>query len=590
MLNALEKVIKIFKWIFPYLKTYKKRIIAIFLCTLGASVITTLLPLLNKYIIDDGLIQGNFPVVVTIVFMFLALFTVQKLIEFLEIKFYSYTHAMISFRLLKDSFKHILNLKLNFFSRTNSTQVLNNTRADIANISILFDKNTFYLVTQVLQMIGALTGLIILDYRLTLVTIGLIPLRYFLIKTLIVKREKLFRRYIQLQSDFSRWYGDIVDGIKEIKLTCMEQGSFGQFIARQREIIKIQITMAFYDKLNQTIESIVVILITNCLYIIGGWFIIGGQLTLGSLMAFLSYSIYLTMPVAGILNMAYLASGITPSMERLKSFLSTDGEKRYHSQSIKPVARHNQQGVFSFDHVCFSYGENQFSLKDISFTIPNGKKIALVGENGAGKTTLINLLLRFHYPDKGKILLDGTDIREYKLKEYRNLFAVVSQDLYLFDTTILENIQPMGKGQSIKLSEAAKRSQAYAFIENLPHKYSTRVGKNGTLLSGGQRQRVALARALAREGEIIIFDEATSHCDADTEISIHDLLDENLKTKTMIVITHKPLVLKKMDKIIVLGKGKVEDTGNHEELLARNLYYRNMVNVYGTYPALKIPG
>ncbi len=573
-----NRIIDTFKWILPYLRPYRKRIAAMFALILLTSFSIVLLPLITKIIIDDGILKGKLDVIVMFSLIALGLLACEKGLGLLEVRIYASLNSLVSFNILKDTFKHILDLRLSYFTDTNSTQILNNTRTDIANISVLFDKSTFYLVAQLVQITGAFIGLVIIDYRLTLLILAILPLRYFLIKSLIRKREALFRQYMDVQSDFSKWYGDVVEGIKEIKLNGLEMKSFSSFTKKQRELVRIQVRMAMYDKVNEAAESFLINAIINALYIIGGWFILGGQLTLGSLMAFISYSIFLTMPVAGFLNVSYLIAGVSPSLERLKAFFNLETEKRVSPDPGKPVSSRNKCGALVFENVSFCYGKGHFSLQDMSFSVHDGQKIAIIGENGSGKTTLINLLLRFISPGAGRITLDGIDIGDYNLKEYRRIFSVISQDLYLFDASIRENIEPHGSISPEKLREVAARSQARSFIESLPLKYDTRVGKNGTRLSGGQRQKLALARALAKEGQIIICDEGTSNVDIETESYINELLRTSLEDKTMIFITHRPLILQNMDRIVILRNGKMEDTGTHSELSSGNGYYRDMVS------------
>ncbi|MBE6050328.1 MAG: ABC transporter ATP-binding protein [Clostridium sp.] len=236
-------------------------------------------------------------------------------------------------------------------------------------------------------------------------------------------------------------------------------------------------------------------------------------------------------------------------------------------------------GSIEFRNVKFSYSEKESIIKGLDFKINPGENVAIIGRNGAGKTTIINLILRFLTPTSGEILLDGKDINSIKLSDYRNLISMVSQEIYLFNKTIRENIMINSKKADAEMYSVVEKCGADKFIEEMPDKYESIVGERGSKLSGGERQKVAMARALLRESKILILDEATANYDIKAEQEINDVIRENYKDKTTIMITHRPDVLRQVDKVIVINDGQVEDMGNHEELYERNEFYRQMVSV-----------
>lgn len=249
-------------------------------------------------------------------------------------------------------------------------------------------------------------------------------------------------------------------------------------------------------------------------------------------------------------------------------------------QEITSVARVDKslvRGNIRFEDVEFSYNNGEPVLKKINLEIKAGEKVALIGANGSGKTTIINLLLRFYTPG-GRILLDGMDINELNLRDYRRLISVVSQDLYLFNTTIKENITLFAPMPEFKVYRAAKESRAHDFIKEMPKQYESEIGRNGAGLSGGERQKIAMARAFARDSKILALDEATSNYDVESENRVHELLKTGFEDRTVIMITHRPEVLKQVDRIIVLEKGSIADIGTHEELSGRNSLYQEMLS------------
>ena len=320
-------------------------------------------------------------------------------------------------------------------------------------------------------------------------------------------------------------------------------------------------------------------IITSLTYIIGGYMLIGDNLTVGKLFAFITYSAYVTQPIFAIMNIGYSFARILPSAKRYFSFMDMEGEDNSGGNKLTRVNSNEILGSIEFKNVEFSYEDKDIVLNNINFKINAGETVAIIGSNGSGKTTLINLLLRFLKPNSGTILLDGKDINSLKLRDYRRLISVVSQDIYLFNTTIKENIILNSKKTEDEMYSAVNKSGAHKFIEEISEQYENIVGERGSKLSGGQRQKVAMARAFIRDSKILILDEATANYDIEAEYYLNNVIRENYKDKTIIMITHKPDILAKVDKIIVVNDGQLEDVGNHLELYKRNAFYRSMVKL-----------
>lgn len=560
----------IYKRLFRLLKPYIKKISVIFICIIFSTGISMLFPLLSKQIMDNGLIVNNFTIVVKFSFFTFALVLVEQLIGILETKYFSYVNSIFQYSLLKMAFKHILILKLQYFNNTNFSEIMSNIGMDVGNISRVCDKGTFIIISQLFRIIGGIIGLLIIDWRLTIVVILIVPIRYFIVKSLAKKRKALFNQYLEYNRDYSSWYGDTISGIKEIKLWGIDRIKIGEFIKKQRNIVKVNIKMAFLDKFNEYSESLVFQTINSTLYILGAYIVFNKGLTIGGLFAFLTYSTYVIGPISSIINIGYNFSNIIPSAKRFFEFIdmeteTEDGQKRYIRLNNARV-----EGKIRFENVGFSYIDSERILNEINLEINPGEKIALIGANGCGKSTLINLLMRFYKPQEGKILIDGIDINQIKLRDYRNLISVVSQDLYIFNTTIEENISVGLKTDKFKIGKAAKKSGAYNFIKEMPLKYKSEVGRNGSKLSGGQRQKLAMARAFARESKILILDEATANYDVESESYVNQMLTTDFGNRTIIVISHKPDILSMVDKIWVMDSGRINEYKNYNDF--QNLY------------------
>jgi ATP-binding cassette subfamily B protein len=382
---------------------------------------------------------------------------------------------------------------------------------------------------------------------------------------------------MEYNRDFSSWYGDTISGMKEIKLWGIDRIKTGEFIKKQRKIVKINIKMAFLDKFNEYSESLVYQGINSALYILGAYIAFRNGLTIGGLFAFLTYSAYVIGPISAILNIGYNFSNVIPSAKRFFEFLDMETEAEVNNSDIIRLSNTEVQGSIKFEDVSFSYKDGEKILNKVNLNINSGEKIAVIGANGSGKSTLINLMLRFYKPQEGKISIDGIDINNIKLRDYRSLISVVSQDLYLFNTTIEENISIGSSADASIINDAAVKSGACDFIKDMPLAYKSEVGRNGSRLSGGQRQKIAMARAFARKSKILILDEATANYDVESEAYVNKLLTNDFKDITVLVISHKPDILTKVDKIWMVDAGTINEYSSFNDLKSNCIIYNDLL-------------
>lgn len=570
--EIIKKIINLFK-------PYKWKIIMVIITIIISSGLNLILPMINQKLMDEGLIAQNLNIIIKCSVLSLILTSLIQGIGVIETKFRAYIENIISFNLEKAAFRQTLRMKMSFFNKTNYAQVINNLSTDISKISSLCDRNTFYIMTSIFRIIVGIVGIFFISWKLSLLVIIVTPVRYVLVKLLADKRKKMFKKYINIHQEYSGWQGDTLAGIKEVKAWVLEGLKISEFIKKQREMIKQNIKIAYLENANMISEVVFSQLVSILVYIIGGYLIVGQELTVGKLYAFITYSEYVTGPIFAIMNMRYIFAGILPSAKRYFEFMDMEYEGAVSKGKLQRVNSEKVLGSIEFRNVKFSYSEKESIIKGLDFKINPGEKVAIIGRNGAGKTTIINLILRFLTPTSGEILLDGKDINSIKLSDYRNLISMVSQEIYLFNKTIRENIMINSKKADAEMYSVVEKCGADKFIEEMPDKYESIVGERGSKLSGGERQKVAMARALLRESKILILDEATANYDIKAEQEINDVIRENYKDKTTIMITHRPDVLRQVDKVIVINDGQVEDIGNHEELYERNEFYRQMVSV-----------
>lgn len=552
------------------LAEYKKTITLIVVCLIASTGLNLCIPLLSRGIMDYGFIGGDRQLLIRLVVLSAALAVANAAIELIKEKKRTDISAGVEYSLTEKSFHHLLQLKAHYFTGKNYAEIFNNLSTDIANMVSVTDGAAFFIITQIFSITGGIIGLFIINYKLTLLVLIYIPCKYFIMRYLAEKRKACVDKYIADAQDYAKWFGDTVGGVHEIKLFNIGAAKKQEFENKQGKVVRHRKKINMLGVWNISIDTLLVQLLLMVLYIIGADLVFNLQLSVGSIFAFITYSAYVTGPISGILNIGYMLSGIIPSTKRYYAFM--DMEKEEEGETAAAPAF----GALELRDVTFSYICDKPVLSHASIMFEKGSKTALIGRNGSGKSTVIELLTRMYAPDGGEILLNGVNISSFSLQEYRGMLSVVSQQIYLFDDTIRNNICLYKQVDEAELLQAVLDSGLEAFIEEVSLDY--KVGQNGALLSGGQKQKIAMARALLHDKSIIIFDEATSNTDVYSEMQINNLLHSRLKEKTVIAVTHKQEILKEVDQIVLLNEAGAV-SGSYEELYAGNPYFHEMVNL-----------
>lgn len=553
------------------LKGHRGTIGVIVGCLLISTGLTLCIPLISKQIMDVGFIAGNKSMLIKLVLISMAIFGANSIIEIIKERKRVNIAAKIQYFLSEQSFSHLMKLQISYFNNTNYAEILNNVNMDVNKMSSIADNSVFFVVTQVFSMAGGIIGLFIIDYRMTMLVLIFIPIKCVVMKHFAKKQKSHMDEFIVNSKVYARWFGDTMGGVKEVKLFNIMNNKHTEFEENQNAIIEKQKQMNMLGQLNTIIDLIMVNVLSTLLYIVGANLVFDFQLSVGSIFAFVTYSAYVTGPISAILNISYLLSGILPSTKRYYEFMDLQEEKDT-GKIVEPTF-----GDLQLENVSFSYIEDKPVLKNVNIIFLKGSKNALIGRNGSGKSTIINLLTRMYVPDEGKITLDNTDISTIALQEYRSLVSVVSQQLYLFNDTIRNNICLYKQLSDEQITDACEDCGLRKFLQEVTLDY--KVGQNGAMLSGGQKQKIALARALVHDKPIIIFDEATSNTDVYSEHQINGLLYKMLKDKTVIVITHKKEILSELDQIIMLKEDGIVEKGNYEEMLVKSDDFRNMMDM-----------
>lgn len=568
---------KLVNRIIKFYKPYISKIVVILFLIIITTGINMLMPLMGKLLMDEGFIKMNYSYTVKYATISVLLALLGQCISAAQTYFMIYINNMASFSMNKIALKQLLKIKIQYFANKNFSEIMNNINMDIDSIQSAFKDGSINGITEALGLVGGIIGLVLIDWRLTAIVLISLPIRYGIVKFL----TKINRRYMEIhmeaQRDYASWYGDIIGGIKEIRLWGITGEILRIYVRKQRKIIEISRKRALLNNLKRISQSMFGHLLINTLYIIGAYYVIGGDLSLGSLLAFITYSSYVTLPMNSLLDIWYSICGVIPAAERFFDFLDMQSEQETLKEELSCINMKEMGANIKFENICFSYEKDKTILKDINFEIKNREKVAIIGPNGTGKSTIINHLLRMYEPDSGRILINGININRFKLKAYRKMISVVNQDTYLFNASVYDNITLFVHNDKNKVYKAAKDGCIHDFIQQMPHKYKSYVGRNGTKLSGGQRQKIAIARAFLKESAIMVFDEATSNCDTKTEIQINNMIKNNFSDKTVIIVTHRMNILKNVDRILHLDNQLIKEIGTFDDLLSKMDIYRTML-------------
>ena len=536
--------------VFSYLKPYKKEFMLVGLTMLVSVAVGFFQPLAIQSITDDGMLQQDMGVIARSALVLAALVLVNQAIDLWQTHIFADVHNRSYYTIFHQVFEKLLHLEKSYFEDKNNTEILSYLQMDVSQVSSITDRYMVISACYVFRIISGLVGLFVISWKLALVVLGMVPVKFFLVRSLSKRREKAMDEMIESSRDFSRWFGDNLNGVDEIKLWNLFQSREKIFSEKQRELLKLEKKGTMIDGWNSFWEMLLEWSVTIVLYLLGGWLICTGSLTIGAVFAFASYSGYVTGPVSALINLKMYFARIMPSARRLFSFLDMDTEDDVGTEKVD-----NRPPRLEFQNVQFRYEENRPILQGVSFIVEPGEKVAIIGQNGSGKSTILNLLLRFYQPDLGEILADGKDVNSLSLEDYRGLFSVVSQDPYLFLGDILENTDLAGEATKELLAAALQASGVSSYLERMPDGERTQIGRNGAKLSGGEKQKLAVARALLKDAPVVILDEATSGFDVESDAYLHDIIVNQMQGKSVIMITHHYNNLEGMDKVYRLEEG-----------------------------------
>ena len=432
----------------------------------------------------------------------------------------------------------------------------------------------------IIQLLGSLLVLAWVDWRMMLGGLLLAPAVYFSHRTWINRIRPLYRDIRSRRQDLDGQTTETFGGMRVVRTYGRERSETGRYVTASHVMARQQLFVWLWTRVIEVIWEILIPLATMGLLLYAGSRVLSGQLTIGDVTMFLVYLTMLLGPLEVLANSATTLQNGLAGLDRVLDLLA-EPQEASHTPSTGSQPPPAVQGRISFRGVSFHYpGSEQLVLRDINLEVESGAMVALVGPSGAGKTTICNLVARFYEPTAGQLCLDGQDVREIPIEQYRRLLGIVEQDVFLFDGTIAENIAYARRNATpSEIEEAARAANADNFIRDFEKGYETLIGERGVRLSGGQRQRLAIARAVLANPRILILDEATSNLDSESERLIHASLEQVMQQRTSLVIAHRLSTIIRADKIVVVEGGRIVESGTHAELMARSGRYRHMVEL-----------
>ena len=471
-------------------------------------------------------------------------------------------------------YAHLQRLDVRFYDRNPVGRLMTRVTSDVEALNDLFASGVISVFRDVFMLGGIMIVLVVMDWRLAIVAFSVLPAIAVVTHWFRKNARQSYRKVRGWVARINASLQENITGMSTVQLFRREERSFAEFDSINREHRNANVESIFYYATFYPVIEFLSALATALIIWYGGWWSLEGTLTLGVLVAFLQYSQRFFRPISDLSEKFNILQAAMASSERIFGLLDTPVE------IVSPPADETRtplgRGVIAFEQVWFAYREKDYVLRDVSFTVDPGEHVGIVGATGAGKTTAINLLLRFYDVGRGRITIDGVDIRDMRLSELRRRFSLVLQDVYLFSGTVRDNIKLWHEGISETMIRSAARSvHANRFIDRMPHGLDTLVAERGATLSVGQKQLLSFARALAFSPDVLVLDEATSSVDTNTELLIRDALHVMMANRTTIAIAHRLSTVQDMDKILLFHKGQLREVGTHQELLARRgLYYK----------------
>lgn len=559
--------------VLSYVKPYKRAFFFTSLLTVILAFASPIRPWLIKYTIDKPIAEGNNEQLIYFTLLMIFILIIESILQFYQ----TYEANKIGQDVIKDLriqlFKHILKFRLKYFDRTPIGTLVTRSVSDIETIADVFAQGIIVIIGDILQLVVVIVFMFLSDWKLTL--ISLVPVPFLLLSTFVFKKviKSAFQEVRTHVARLNAFVQEHVTGMSIVQIFNREKVELDNFKKINKNHMKAHIkTIWAYSVFFPVVELLAALSLALLVWW-GTKGVVEGYTSFGNLVAFILYIYMLYRPIRMLADRFNTLQMGMVSSERVFKVLDTKEEIANSGTLSAEII----QGEIEFKNVSFAYNNEDFILKNISFQVAKGESLALIGATGAGKTSVISLLSRFYEYNKGEILIDGNNIRDYELYNYRSEISLVPQDVFLFSDSIYNNITLHNKDITLEeVQEAAKKVGAHTFIMQLPDTYHFNVRERGAMLSVGQRQLIAFIRAYVHKPKILILDEATSSIDTESEILIQHATEVITKNRTSIIVAHRLSTIKSAHRILVFNKGEIVEEGNHDSLLKINGHYKKL--------------
>ena len=571
-----ELIIRILK----YLKPYWLQLIFVFAIIILSSVLGLLPSLITARIIDEAILGKDFALLIRLVILAIITLAVSNIVGVLESYINSWVSQRIVYDMKNEMFQHLQKMPHSFFTSEKQGDIITRMNSDISGVATVISSILTNIISNVCTVITTIVALFNIDAKLSLIGILVIPLLVLPTKSAGKNRWQLLSKSREKMDELNDVINESlsVSGSLLIKLFTQEETINKKFDAINKEVVALSVKESRAGSWFRVVMGIFTNLGPLLIYLAGGYLIIkmnDTAITVGTITATVNMINRLYRPVESLLNVSVDLTRSMALFTRIFSYLDMDPQVKNKKIVLKPSF--DKKTEIEYENVEFYYSPEVPLIKNLSFFVPSGKMYAIVGPSGSGKSTVVNLLPRLYDVKDGAVKINGFDVRDIELGYLRSNIGMVTQEAYMFNGTIKENLLFTKADATMEeIENACKIANIHDFITKQPQGYDTPVGNRGLKLSGGEKQRLSIARVILKDPRILILDEATSALDSISESSIQNALDVLMKGRTSIVIAHRLSTILQADKILVISGGKIVEQGEHEELIAMNGVYKQL--------------